>query len=107
MDIDRRRAPGVPGPGVTVGTVRITDVVDQKANGKRGYRLLEVDARVRAIKSSYPVDNGPSKCNQLETRSIEGTGSHVSAAPCDAAVALPSPTCLGRLSFSKRETRSP
>ena len=78
MDIDRRRAPGVPGPGVTVGTVRITDVVDQKANGKRGYRLLEVDARVRAIKSSYPVDNGPSKATSWKPsgRSIEGTGSH-------------------------------
>ena len=42
---DRRRAPGVS-PGMTVRTVWITDVVDQKANGKRGCRLLEVDAEV-------------------------------------------------------------
>ena len=42
---DRRRAPGVS-PRATVGTVWTTDVVDQKANGKRGCRLLEVDAEV-------------------------------------------------------------
>ena len=53
--------------GVTVGTVRITDVVDRKANGEPGCRLLEINARVRAIKSLYPVENGPSKCNELET----------------------------------------
>ena len=41
--------------GVTVGTVRITDVVDRKANGEPGCRLFEIDARVRAIKSLYPV----------------------------------------------------
>ena len=41
--------------GVTVGTVRITDVVDRKANGEPGCRPFEIDARVRAIKSLYPV----------------------------------------------------